>query len=79
MKKSTKPPTLQDLFEQIREIQKADEIQENDLTMNKVAKEFGWGKTKSRRYLDALTNKGIVTVESIIGNGGKMTMVWRPK
>ncbi len=77
MTSKTKPPTLQDLFEQIREIQKQDEPQENDLTINRVMQEFKWGKSKTRRYLDRLTEKGVVKQETITGKGGKLTLVWR--
>lgn len=75
--KHSNPPTLQELFDQIRELQKGDEPDENDLTIQKVMSEFKWGKGKSRKYLDRLTEKGVVKQEMIHGKGGHMTMVWR--
>ncbi len=79
MKPKSKPPTLQDLFEQIREIQQKDEVLEQDLTVKKVMEEFDWSKSKSRRYIEILEKNGTVKREMVRGEGGKQTLVWRAK
>ncbi len=79
MKPKSKSPTLQDLLDQIREIQITDELQEGDLTIARVCTEFKCGRTKARKYLDQLSEKGIVKQERVTGNAGKVTNVWRAK
>lgn len=79
MKLKSNPPTLQQLFDQIRELQAGDEVLESDLTINRVMAEFHWGKSKAKHYIKKLAESGVVKQELVRGKGGKQTMVWRAK